>query len=61
MKMILILRISNFPIPKINVFSINESDKFYLLRINNENPQNTIDLFLCEKDGNSHYSLIKNF
>ena len=60
MKMILILRISNFPIPKINVFSINESDKFYLLRTNNENPQNTIDLFLYEKD-DSHYSLIKKF
>ena len=51
----------NPSIPGINVFSVNENNKFYPLRKANRNPQETIDLFLYEKDGQSHYSLIKHF
>ncbi|CAH3123856.1 unnamed protein product [Porites lobata] len=45
----------------INVFSINDNNKFYALRMAQRNPQQTIDLFLHECDGKYHYSLIKNF
>ena len=48
-------------LPGINVFSVNEQNKFYPLRMANRNSQETIDLFLYEEDGQSHYSLIKNF
>ena len=51
----------NPTIPGINVFSINENNKFYPLRMAQRNPQKTIDLFLYECDGKYHYSLIKNF
>ena len=47
-------------LPGINVFS-NESKKFYPLRMAERDCLNTIDLFLHEEDGNSHYTLIKNF
>ena len=45
------------------MFSVNENKKLYPLRMANRNPQlqETIDLFLYEEDGKSHYSLIKNF
>ena len=51
----------NPSIPGINVFSVNESKKFYPLRMAERDCLNTIDLFLYEEDGVSHYSLIKNF
>ena len=47
--------------PGINVFSVNENKKFYPLRMAEKDCLNTIDLFLYEEDGFSHYSLIKNF
>ena len=48
-------------LPGINVFSVNESKKFYPLRMAERDCLNTIDLFLYEEDGVSHYSIIKNF
>ena len=59
----------NPSLPGINVFSANENKlKFYPLRmarrncpLADQNPQETIDLFLYEEDGKYHYSLIKNF
>ena len=50
----------NPEIPGINVFS-NDSMTIYPLRMTERDCKNTIDLFLNEEDGNSHYSLIKNF
>ena len=43
------------------MFSVNDNNKFYPLRMAKRNPQETIDLFLYEEDGKSHYSLIKHF
>ena len=51
----------NPELPGINVFSVNENNKFYPLRMAEKDCINTIDLFLYEEDGVSHYSLIKNF
>ena len=51
----------NPDIPGINVFSVNESKKFYPLRMALRDLLQTIDLFLYEEDGQYHYSLIKNF
>ena len=51
----------NPSLPGINVFSVNENNKFYPLRMAKRDPQNTIDVFLYEEDGKYHYSLIKNF
>ena len=51
----------NPDLPGINVFSVNERNKFYPLRMAQRDPQKTIDLFLFEKDGKYHYSLIKSF
>ena len=48
-------------LPGINVFSVNENNKFYPLRMTQGDPQNTTDLFLYEEDGKCHYSLIKSF
>ena len=48
-------------LPGINVFSINDNNKFYHLRMAQRNPQQTIDLFLHERDGKYHYSPIQNF
>ena len=52
---------NNPKLPGINVFSTNENNKFYPLRMAQRNPQETIDLFLYEEDGKYHYSLIKSF
>ncbi|CAH3174022.1 unnamed protein product, partial [Porites evermanni] len=41
----------NPSIPGINVFSVNESKKFYPLRMAERDCLNTIDLFLYEEDG----------
>ena len=51
----------NPDLPRINVFSLNENNKIYPLRINRKDCQKSIDLFLLSKDGKQHYSLIKNF
>ena len=42
-------------------FSVNENKNFYPLRMAERDCLNTIDLFLYEEDGVTHYSLIKNF
>ena len=51
----------NPDLPGINVFSINENNKIYPLRLNEKDCQKTIDLFLFSKGEKQHYSLIKNF
>ena len=51
----------NPKIPGINVFSVDEKNVIYPRRMAQRDCINTIDLFLYEKDGNSHYSLIKHF
>ena len=51
----------NPKIPGINVFSVDEKNVFYPLRMAQRDCIKTIDLFLYEKDGNSHYTLIKHF
>ena len=48
-------------LPGINVFSVNENNKFYPLRMAQRDPQKTIDLFLYEEEGKYHYLLIRNF
>ena len=50
----------NPELPGINVFS-NDNMIIYPLRMADRDCKNTIDLFLYEGDGVSHYSLIKNF
>ena len=50
----------NPKIPGINVFSVDDGI-IYPLRMAQRDCINTIDLFLYEEDGNSHYSLIKHF
>ena len=51
----------NPDLPGINVFSVNENNKFYPLRMAQRDPQKTIDLFLFEEEGKYHYLLIRNF
>ena len=51
----------NQNLPGINIFSINDKNKIYPLRINKKDCQKTIDLFLFSKDEKEHYCLIKNF
>ena len=46
-------------IPSVTVFSV-EGKTIYPLKLSNKNCQKSIDLFLFEEDGKSHYSLIKN-
>ena len=46
-------------LPAINVFSINDNNKIYPLRLNQKDAKKSIDLFLFSKDENQHYSLIK--
>ena len=50
----------NPELPGINVFSA-DNYIFYPLRMAERDCLNTIDLFLYEEDGVSHYTLIKNF
>ena len=45
----------------INIFSINDNNKIYPLRLNQKDAKKSIDLFLFSKDEKQHYSLIKNF
>ena len=51
----------NPDLPGINVFSVNDNNKIYPLRLNQKDTQKTIDLFLFSKDEKMHYSLINNF
>ena len=51
----------NPDLPGIKVFSVNDNNKIYPLRINQKDCQKTIDLFLFSEDEKQHYSLIKNF
>ena len=48
-------------LPGINVFSVNDNNKIYPLRVNQKDCQKTIDLFLHSENEKQHYSLIKNF
>ena len=50
----------NPSLPGINVFSNEKNNVFYPLRMAERDCLNTIDLFLYEEDGVSHYTLIKN-
>ena len=51
----------NPDIPGINVFSVNENNSVYPLKINQKDSQRSIDLFLFSDGEKQHYSLIKNF
>ena len=51
----------NPELPGINVFSEDDKMTIYPLREAKRDCKNTIDLFLYEEDGASHYTLIKNF
>ena len=51
----------NPTLPGINVFSINDNNKIYPLRLSQKDTQKSIDLFLFSKDEIMHYCLIKNF
>ena len=52
----------NPDLPGINVFYLDVNDCIYPAReIKNKDCKNTIDLFLIEKDGKSHYTLTKKF
>ena len=48
----------NPDLPGINVFSANENNKTYPLRINQKDCQKSIDLFLYSDGEKHHYSLI---
>ena len=52
---------NNPDLPGINVFSVNDNNKTYPLKINKKDCQKSIDLFLYSEDEKQHYSLIKNF
>ena len=51
----------NPALPGINVFSVNDNNKIYPLRLSQKDCQKSIDLFLFSKDENHHYCLINNF
>ena len=51
----------NPELPGINVFSVNDKDEIYPLRMAKKDCKNTIDLFLIKEDGKSHYTLVNNF
>ena len=49
-------------IPGISVFSINDQNIIYPLRLSEKDCQRSIDLFLCEKRNRKHHhSIIKDF
>ena len=48
-------------IPGINVFSINDNNKIYPLRLNQKDVKKSIDLFLFSKNEKQHCSLKKTF
>ena len=49
----------NPDLPGINVFSVNDNNKVYPLRINQKDCQKSLDLFLHSDGEKQHYSLIK--
>ena len=51
----------NPDLPGINVFSVNENNSVYPLKINQKDCQKSIDLFLFSDGKKQHYSLIKNY
>lgn len=51
----------NSSLPGINVFSVSDNNKFYPLRMTQKDFEETIDLFLNEEDGKSHYCFISSF
>ena len=51
----------NPDLPGKNVFSINDNNKIYPLRLNQKDTKKSIDLFLFSNDEKQHYSFIKNF
>lgn len=51
----------NSVLPGDDVFPINDKNDFYPLRMAEKDCQKTTDLFLFEKDGKHHYSLIEHF
>ena len=51
----------NPELPGINVFSADDKNDIYPLREAKRDCKNSIDLFLYEEDGFSHYTLINNF
>lgn len=51
----------NPSLPGVNVFSISETNKFYLLRMTQKDCEETVDLLLYEQDGKSHYCFISGF
>ena len=51
----------NPDLPGINVFSVDDNNKVYPLRINQKDCLKSLDLFLSSEDEKQHYSLIKNF
>ena len=51
----------NPSVPGINVFSLNDNNKSYPLRMTQKDCEETVDSFLFEKDGKSHYSFISSF
>ena len=51
----------NPELPGINVFSVDDKMVIYPLREAKRDCKKSIDLFLYEEDGKSHYTLIKNF
>ena len=51
----------NPDLPGINVFSVDDNNKVYPLRINKKDCQKSLDLFFHSDGEKQHYSLIKNF
>ena len=51
----------NPDLPGINIFSLNDNNKVYPLRINQKDCQKSLDLFHHSDGEKQHYSLIKNF
>ena len=50
---------NNPDLPGINVFSLNDNNEIYPLRMNKKDCQKSIDLFLYSEDEKQHYSLTK--
>ena len=48
-------------LPGINVFSVNDNNKVYPLRLSQKDTQKSINLFLFSKNEIMHYCLIKNY
>ena len=51
----------NSHLPGINVYSVNDNNKVYPLRVNQKDCRKSIDLFLYSDGVKQHYSFVKNF